>query len=89
MIRSKGSTLFECIQFFEEIGLGEFNYPLNYLRCICGKFIAEDCTPLRLVVEQILQTPVSIKKKDNNNNKKEKIASKISYTPNRDSVLIF
>ena len=38
-----------CMQSFGTIGLGEFNCPLNYSCCTCGKFIAKGLCTLGLV----------------------------------------
>lgn len=41
-----GSSNHACVHSLGAIGLGEFNCPLNYLRCTCRKLLAEGlCTP--------------------------------------------
>ena len=59
----QGLTPLGCIQSFGAIGLGEFNCPLNYKRCTCGKLLVEGlCTPW-ISWSKCFGQPLPIKKK--------------------------
>ena len=62
-LRGPGLTPLGCIQSLGAIGLGEFNCPLNYVRCTCWKLLAEGlCTP-GISKSKCFGHPVPIKKK--------------------------